>query len=162
LEETVKLLAGVVLALALSSSPCHAQPLDSDSIHQTIYAERQTLRAYFDETGKLMDLYKNKKDRLSDATYLMDTINRLQERTGFEESLLAVYDCVTNVAAQQDADRLIRNLYASLASLTETDVQSAALVVHSSKSKELAALAEKVQADIHKIADRYQALSKEQ
>jgi hypothetical protein len=158
----VKLFAGLILALALSSSPCHAQPLDTDNIHEKVDAERKALKEYFDETGKLMDLYKKNKDKLSDATYLMDTINRLQERTGFEESLLAVYDCVTNVAAQQDADRIIQKLYASLASLTETDVQSAALVVHSSKSKELSALAEKVQEDIHKIADRYQSLSKEQ
>jgi hypothetical protein len=156
------LIAGLILGLTLSSSPCHAQPLDSDSIHEAVHAERQALKGYFDETSKLMDEFKNKKDKLRDANYLMDTINRLQERTGFEDSLLAVYDCVTNVAAQQDAEQRIRELYASLATLTELDVESAASVAHSSKSKELAALAEKVQTEIHKIADRYQSLSKEQ
>ena len=158
----MKLFVGLVLALALSPSLCYAKPLDTDSIQESVKAERQALKGYFDETNKLLDVFKDQKNEFRATEMLMDTVNRLQERTGVEDSLLAVYDCVTNVAAQQDAEQIIRKLYASLATLTDIDVDAAALVVGSTNSKELAALAEKVKADTQKITDRYQALSKEQ
>jgi hypothetical protein len=148
-----------LLALMLMASLCHAKPLDADNIHERVRAERQALKRYFEETDKLMNVFNHKKEKLRDATFLMDTINRVQERTGSEGYLLAVYDCVTNVAAQHDAEQLIRDHYADLARLTATDAKSAHLVARDSKSKELAALATKVEGDIQKIADRYKTLS---
>jgi hypothetical protein len=136
-------------------------PLDVDGIHARIRADRELLNRRYQETTALMDVLKNKKGELREVVYLMDAISRVQERVGSERYLLAVYDCVTHVGAQLEAEQLIREHYAELTKLTALDVESAH-VVRASKSKELAALAARVERNVQEIADRYRSLGQEQ
>ena len=155
--------------LGLSDSLTRTEVLNVDDIRGRLQEDREIIKHDFDETSKLMDVVKRRNlhkarelRNLHDTTDLMDTIDNVMERTRSESYLLAVYDRVTNREAQQDAEELIRENYAGLAALTGYDVESAQRIARDSRLKELAALATKVEADIQRIADRYQALGKEQ
>ena len=149
----------LLLCLILVSPLCQATTLDLDGVFDKLHAERMILKQDYEETSKLMKPLKKKK--LASATDLMKAIADVLERTGSEGALLSVLDRVTDRQAKADAEKLVREHYASLADLTEMDVEFVKLVARDHKTKELTALASKVQGDIQKTADRYRALSKE-
>jgi pyruvate/2-oxoglutarate dehydrogenase complex dihydrolipoamide acyltransferase (E2) component len=138
---------------------CHASPLDQDSVFDKLHADRIVMKQDFEENSKLMKAFKKKE--LISATDLMNAIDNVLERTASEGVLLNVFDRVTSSAAKADAETLIREHYANLAELTETDVEAVHFVVRDHRTKELTALALKVEEDIQRIARRYRALSKE-
>lgn len=154
--------------LGLSSSLATAEVLNVDDICDRLQEDREIIKHDFDETSTLMDVLKKRNlhkatglRNLHDVTDLMNAIDNVMERTASEGYLLAVYDRVTSREAQQDTEKLIREHYADLADLTGYDVESTHEIARGSRLKELAALATKVEADIQRIADRYQALKKE-
>jgi hypothetical protein len=149
----------IVLRLGPSGSLTSAEVLNVDDIRARLHENFERIKHDHEETSKLMEILKERN--LHDATDLMNAIDNVLERTGSEGYLLAVYDRVTSREAQQDAAKLVREHYADLAQLTALDAESAHIIACGSRSKELAALATKVEADIQRIADRYQALSKE-
>jgi hypothetical protein len=108
-----------------------------------------------------MDAFKNDKDNLRATNGLTDAIANVLERTAYEGWLLEMYNHITNDRAREDAEKLMHEHYADLAKMTVFSVEAAHLVSRSCKTKELCTLAAKVEGDIQKIADRYQALSKE-
>ena len=148
-----------VLRLGPSGSLTSAEVLNVDDIRARLHENFGRIKHDHEETSKLMEILKERN--LHDATDLMNAIDNVLERTGSEGYLLAVYDRVTSREAQQDAAKLVREHYADLAQLTALDAESAHMIARGSRSKQLAALATKVEADIQRIADRYQALSKE-
>jgi hypothetical protein len=92
---------------------------------------------------------------------LTDTLGNLLERTATEGWLLDMYFHVTDKRAIVDAVDRMREHYADLATLTSVDLDKAKLAAGDcTNSKDLCALAVKVQADIQKVLDRYTALSK--
>lgn len=139
--------------------PCHASTLDLDSVFDQLQADRTVMKQDFEETSKLMSTLK--KRELASATDLMSAIDNVLERAGSEAALLNVFDRVTDNAAKADAEKLIREHYADLAELTETDMKAVHLVVRDHRTKELTALAMKVEEHIQRIAQRYRVLSKE-
>jgi hypothetical protein len=157
-----------VLYSGLSGSLTSAEVLNVDDIRGRLHEDREIIKHDIDETDKLLEVLKKRNlpnatdlRNLHDAEDLMNAIDNVLERTGSEGYLLAVYDRVTSREAQQEAEKLIREHYADLAELTGCDVESAHWIARGSRSKELATLAKKVEADIKRIADRYQALKKE-
>jgi hypothetical protein len=148
-----------VLSLDPSGSLTNAEVLNVDDIRGRIHEDFERIKHDHQETCKLMEILK--EWNLHDATDLINAIDNVAERTGSEVYLLAVYDRVTSPEAQQDAAKLVREHYADLAQLTALDAESAHMIARGSRSRRLAALATKVEADIQRIADRYQALSKE-
>lgn len=132
--------------------------LDLDVVFDQLHADRVAIKQDFEEATQLMNTYK-KKDLISVAG-LTNAINNVLERTGSEAALLNVFDRVTDKAAKADAEKLIREHYASLAELTDTDLKAVHLVVRDHRTKELTALAMKVEQHIQRIAERYRTLSK--
>jgi hypothetical protein len=149
-----------VLSLGPSGSLTNAEVLNVDDIRGRLHEDFERIKHDHEETSKLMEILK--EWNLHDAADLMNAIDNVAERTSSEVYLLAVYDRVTSREAQQDAAKLVREHYADLAQLTALDAESVQMIARGSRSKQLAALATKVEADIQRIADRYQALSKEQ
>jgi hypothetical protein len=155
----VKRVALVLCLGLLPASVIQASTFDVDKILDTLQAQHEIIKQDFDQTQRLMDAAKKNKTDLADATSLMDAIDHVLERTGAESYLLNVYGYVTDSEAQADTEKLIREQYGHLAQLTAVDVQFAHIVARC-KSREISALAAKVETDIQKIADRYEALSK--
>jgi hypothetical protein len=163
--------AGTGLSVPYSGPPgslTSAEVLNVDDILSRLHKDREIVKHDIDETDKLLEVLKKRNlpnatdlRDLHDVEDLMNAIDNVLERTGSEGYLLAVYDRVTSREAQQDAERLIREHYADLAELTGCDVESAHWIARGSRSKELATLAKKVEADIQRIADRYEALRRD-
>jgi hypothetical protein len=133
-----------------------AEVLNLDDIRGRLHEDFERIKH---DHQKTMEILKEWSRR--DAADLINVIDNVAERTSSEVYLLAVYDRVSGPEAQQDATRLVREHYADLAQLTTLDAETVRLIARGSRSKRVAALATKVEADIQRIADRYQALSKE-
>jgi hypothetical protein len=133
-----------------------AEVLNLYDIRGRLHEDFERIKRDHEETMEIL-----KKWSLRDAADLINTIDNVAERTSSEVYLLAVYDRVTSPEAQQDAAKLVREHYADLAQLTALDVEVVHVIAQGSRSKRVAALATKVEADIQRIADRYRALGKE-
>jgi len=136
-----------------------SEALNLDDIRGRLHDDFERIKHDHEETSKLLEVVKGWNPR--DATDLMNAIDNVAERTSSEVYLLAVYDHVTSREAQQDAAKLVRERYADLAQLTALDAESVRVIARGSRSKRIAALATKVEADIQRIADRYRTLGKE-
>jgi hypothetical protein len=114
-----------------------AEVLNLYDIRGRVHEDFERIKRDHEETMEIL-----RKWSLRDAADLINMIDNVAERTSSEVYLLAVYD------------------YADLAQLTALDVEAVHVIAQGSRSKRVAALATKVEADIQRIADRYQALSK--
>ena len=143
-----------------SLSVVKPEAFDADNILGKLQADCDIIKHDSVETAKLMDAFDHDKENLVAATDLNNAIDNVLERMAYEGWLLEMYN-LTSDGTREDAEKLMHQHYANLATMTAFSVKSASIVARDSKSKELGALAAKVEADIQKIAKRYQALSKE-
>ena len=144
-----------------SLSSVKPKTFDADGIFDNVLADREVIKQDFAETDKLMVALRGDKENLAAATEVNDAVADVLERTAYEGWLLEMYNHITNDQAREDAQKLMRGHYAFLATMTAFSVKSVHMVAQDCKLKELCALAPKVERDVQKIADRYQALSKD-
>jgi len=144
-----------------SLSAVKPKAFDADNILDKLQIDCEVIKHDFAENAKLMNAFKDEKENLVAATDLNNAIDNVLERLAYEGWLLELYNHITSDRARENAGRLMREHYANLAMMTAFSVKSTRIVAHDCKSKELGALAAKVEGDIQKIVDRYQALSKE-
>jgi len=142
-------------------SPVKPKAFDADNLLDKLQLDCEVIKRDSAETAELMDAFKDDKENLVAATDLNNAIDNVLERLAYEGWLLEMYKQITGDRLRENAEKQMREHYGNLAMMTTFSVKSARIVAGNCKSKELRALTAKVERDIQKIAERYQALGKE-